>query len=231
MKPILDLCCGGGGATRGIMDLGYPVQGIDIKPQSEYPTDFIQEDLLNLTPEYIREKFSAAWASPPCQMFVWGTRKDREEKFVNLIPQTRELLEKAEIPFVIENVTAAPLRRDLLLCGEMFRLRVLRHRIFEIHGFKVPQPRHRKHKRAYDIPIEIMQNPPEGLITEPIPITKERRSFYDQVAGHGGDGYSFKIKDWQKAMEIDWIQNRETLVEAIPPAYSSYIFSYFKLND
>ena len=48
--------------------------------------------------------------------------------------------------FCIENVAGAPIRHDLMLCGEMFGLKVIRHRYFEIHGFSVAQPEHIKHR-------------------------------------------------------------------------------------
>ena len=37
----------------------------------------------------------------------------------------------AGVPWVIENVLEAPIRKDLILCGSMFRLKIRRHRGFE----------------------------------------------------------------------------------------------------
>ena len=227
MIRIADLFCCAGGATGGMDDEETKVTGFDIEDQPEYPAEFVKQNVFFLDAEYLKKNFDFIWASPKCQKFAWGSSKSRKDRELNQIPGTRELLEKTGLPYVIENVPNAPLRTDLTLCGEMFGLRVRRHRIFEISGFKCKQPKHPKHKKAYDMPIEFLQNTPEGLFTEPIPIKKEKHSYYAQVAGHGGDGYSFKLKDWQKAMGIDWIQNRESLTQAIPPAYSKYILSEF----
>lgn len=108
------------------------------------------------------------------------------------------------------DMVGAPLRKDLLLCGEMFGLKVIRHRIFEIHDFKVIQPQHRKHQG------------------------KVKDGYYVTVAGHGGndskhnycklqdlEGKS-KLEVWQHAMGIDWM-NKEEIREAVPPVYSEYI--------
>ena len=36
------------------------------------------------------------------------------------------------MPWLVENVPEAPLRRDVLLCGSMFGLRIRRHRAFQV---------------------------------------------------------------------------------------------------
>ena len=114
--------------------------------------------------------------------------------------KTRQLLLKTNRSFIIENVVGAPLRKDLRLCGQMFGLRIVRHRIFEIEGFTVLEPPHEKHIA-----------PNNG------------RSYYAQIAGHGGNSYSFKLEDWKKAMGIHHINKKEHLTQAVPPAYSEYI--------
>ena len=43
----------------------------------------------------------------------------------HLIPAIRERLDGAGGPYVIENVAGAPVRHDLMLCGEMFGLDVI----------------------------------------------------------------------------------------------------------
>jgi DNA (cytosine-5)-methyltransferase 1 len=48
-----------------------------------------------------------------------------------LTPLRARLLAEAAVPWVLENVPEAPLRRDYLLCGSMFGLEVRRHRAFE----------------------------------------------------------------------------------------------------
>lgn len=153
----LDLFCCDGGAAMGLHQAGFDeIVGIDIAPHPNYPFDFIQGDATNPPVDF--KDFDFIWASPPCQMFSAATHinpkqhSKRRGIYRNLIPETRKLLQDSGIPFCIENVPKAPLRKDLLLCGEMFGLRVIRHRIFEICGFRAEKrrhPHHKKHSGAY----------------------------------------------------------------------------------
>jgi DNA (cytosine-5)-methyltransferase 1 len=98
----LDLFCGAGGATRGLQLAGFHVTGIDSKPQPRYIGDaFIQADALN-SPVDLR-RFDFIWASPPCQAFTalrhLQTTMHGPKDYPNLIPQTRELLNRAGVPF------------------------------------------------------------------------------------------------------------------------------------
>lgn len=202
---VLDLFCCCGGAAKGLSDAGFEVTGVDITDNHEYPYDFVHSNVFDLDPYWIAQ-FDLIWASPPCQAYSWGTRKGRTEKFPDLVDRTRQLLQETGKSFIIENVIGAPITKNLLLCGEMFGLRVLRHRIFEIHGFRVLQPKHEKHKQPLD----------------------KTHSFYACVSGHGGDGYSFRLEDWQQAIGIDHITKKEHLTQAVPPKYSEYIAGYIK---
>jgi len=204
MLSTLDLFCGAGGAAQGLKQVGFnKIIGVDINNQSQYPFEFIKSDVFDMNIEYMKQ-FDLIWSSPPCQAYTFASGRWRNcgIEYPNLIDKTRKLLLKIKKPFVIENVTTAPIRKDLMLCGEMFGLRVIRHRIFEIHGFKVIQLPHKKH------------------------ISSVRHGYYMTVAGHGGDGKG-SLLDWQKAMGIDWILDRKMLVEAVPPAYSRYIGKFF----
>lgn len=67
MLRVLDLYCGAGGATKGMMDAGCYVVGVDIKPQPRYVGhEFYQADALT----YPLGGFDFYWASPPCQGFT-----------------------------------------------------------------------------------------------------------------------------------------------------------------
>ncbi len=214
---VLDLFCGGGGASVGMMRVGASVTGVDINPQPEHPgfynmLDFRHADALNLPLSFICG-FDFVWASPPCQAYSYAAHRWRNSGRVwpDLVAKTRDLLLKVGVPFCIENVAGAPIRHDLMLCGEMFDLKVIRHRYFEIEGFVVAQPNHIKHR---------------GMVKD---------GYYVTVAGNGGDyaGHNFctlqdlpeatQLRTWQYAMGIDWIQNKKTLRECVPPAYSKYI--------
>lgn len=133
---LLDLCCGPGGATRGYQRAGFHVTGVDTTPQPRYCGDeFILADALKVP----LEGYDAIHASWPCQRFanVTAWRGHPESHPDLLTPGRTRLLAEATVPWVIENVPEAPLRRDFLLCGSMFGLKVKRHRAFETswHGF------------------------------------------------------------------------------------------------
>ena len=216
---VLDLYCGSGGAAVGIQRAipSAVITGVDIEFQPDYPFWFFQANVIKLPVSYVK-RFDFIWASPPCQAYSIASRHHirRGKQYPDLIAFTRELLLQADLPFVIENVPNAPLRKDLMLCGEMFGLGVIRHRIFEIYGFSVSQPRHKKHK---------------GLV---------RDGFYVTVAGNGGNdpshnymylrGKTFpsQLACWSFAMGIDWIQTRRSMAQAVPPAYSAYILSEWR---
>lgn len=104
------------------------------------------------------------------------------------------------LPWVIENVVGAPLREPALLCGRMFGLPLIRHRLFESSVMLWPLPGHPRHI---------------GLVGRGEAVT---------VAGHGGDnakGHGGRAHK-RAAMGIDWMDDAE-LNEAIPPAYTEWI--------
>lgn len=200
-RPLaIDLCCGGGGSAMGLHRAGFSVVGIDVEKQPHYPYPFIQIDVRTLTPEWVGS-FDFVWASPPCQAFTRHARqKGTAHRHENLIPWARTLLDAAGLPYVIENVPDAPLRKDLLLCGSMFGLKLVRHRIFETSGFTVPQPGHGGHH-------------PDYVTVTGHPGGSSRR---DGGTHFGNTG------QWREAMGIDWLP-ASRLKEAIPPAYSEHI--------
>jgi DNA (cytosine-5)-methyltransferase 1 len=131
VKPhLLDLFSGAGGSARGYQLAGFHVTGVDLKRQPRYAGDeFVQADALT----FPLDGFVAIHASPPCQRWanVTAWRGDQAAHPDLLDPIRARLLSEANVPWVIENVPEAPLRRDYLLCGSMFGLRVKRHRVFE----------------------------------------------------------------------------------------------------
>jgi len=189
---MLDLYCAAGGAAVGLHNAGFEVVGVDLEPQPNYPFKFIQADVLTVD----LDGYDAYWASPPCQAYTWAA-KCHHRDYPDLMGDTRDRLLETGKPCVIENVIGAPMRKDLMLCGEMFNLGVIRHRIFEIHGFSVPQPEHRKH---------------QGTV---------KGGQYVTVAGHGGDGGA-RMSLWSEAMGIDWMTKKE-LTQAVPPKYAEYV--------
>lgn len=203
---VLDLFCGVGGATRGYQLAGFHVTGVDIAPQPDYCGDeFVQGDALDFIAANWRE-FDVIHASPPCQAstaLTKGTNRGRE--YVQLIPETRRLLRAPGLPTVLENVQGSDLRRDMTLCGEMFGLDVIRHRYFELNGFGFVPLAHKPHRGR---------------------VRGWRHGTYHDgpyVAVYGEGGGKGTVAEWQAAMGIDWTEDRKSIAEAIPPAYSRFI--------
>lgn len=128
-RRVLDLFCGAGGAAMGLHRAwpGAKIVGVDIKTQPRYPFTFIQADAMT----FPLDGFDFVWASPPCQRYTQMLNHGLtpRAKHPDLVARTRERL--SIVPHIIENVMSAPIRRDVVLCGEMFGLRVIRHRAFE----------------------------------------------------------------------------------------------------
>lgn len=209
---VLDLFCCAGGAGMGYHRAGFDVVGVDITPRPRYPFRFILGDALDAMREMCQD-FDLVHASPPCQAhtaLTKGTNAGRQ--YVDLIPQMRELCEWFGVPWVIENVPGADIRRDLTLCGEMFGLGVIRHRHFEINwwGGEPEQPEHRKHRG---------------------PVRGWRHGVWRDgpyIAAYGRGGGKGTVPEMQTAMDIHWTDVREELTEAIPPAYTEYIGRQFQ---
>jgi DNA (cytosine-5)-methyltransferase 1 len=175
------------------------ILGVDINPQPNYPFTFVQGDVSDL-PARMCRVFDLIHASPPCQAFTVA-QVIHGRKHPNLIPQTRRMLEASGVPWVIENVPGAPLRKDLELCGSQFGLvtqhgRLRRHRVFEL---------------SWPAPILVPPHQHHGKTIS--------------VFGHGGHVYH-GVDDWRDVMGIDWM-TRDELAEAIPPAYTKFIGEAF----
>jgi hypothetical protein len=211
---LLDLFCGAGGAAMGYHRAGFTeIVGVDIAPQPNYPFRFYQWDALDAGEAFALETFDLVHASPPCQAhsaLTKGTNNGR--LYPDLVAATREMLTHPELlcnAFVIENVAGAPIRKDVTLCGEMFGLSVIRHRYFELSGWTASQPHHPKHR---------------GRVSG-----YRHGQWYDgpYVAVYGDGGGKGSVAEWQAAMGIDWTDNRKSIAEAIPPAYTEYLGRQF----
>ncbi len=198
MAKVLDLCCGGGGAAMGYYRSGYAVTGVDLHPQPKYPFDFIQDDALNYAADHAHE-YDLIHVSPPCQAFSAIT-PDRS-KHINLIPAFRRILKASGKPYVIENVPRSPLKNPIMLCGTMFGLLVIRHRLFETNPVLWWPPQPCQHLRKV---VKAGRKP-------------DRKKHYAAVFGNFSD-----IEFGQQAMKIDWL-GQKRLAQAIPPAYTQWI--------
>jgi C-5 cytosine-specific DNA methylase len=75
-KPLcIDLFCGLGGWTEGLLAEGWDVVGFDIKchvyGDARYPAQLVLQDVLTLTGRQFRGHASLIVASPPCQEFSY----------------------------------------------------------------------------------------------------------------------------------------------------------------
>ena len=197
---LLDLFCGAGGAAMGYYRAGFDVVGVDIKPQPHYPFTFIKADAMT----FPLDGFDVIHASPPCQRWAVSTQvwKGRPEEHPDLVEPTRDRLEAAGVPWVIENVIGAPLRNPVMLCGAMFAgLKVYRHRNFECSPAIYWPPEHPKHiERVTEVGRPVL---PSGWMT---------------VAGH-----FLNLPAAKAAMGVGWDVTKDELGEAIPPAYTEWV--------
>ena len=112
----------------------------------------------------------------------------------------------APFPHVIENVPGAPMRADIVLCGSMFALNVMRHRWFQT-SFPVMSPAC-NHKGW----------------------TRQFKSSTDRPNLR----YTIEVGSWdetlarqKRAMGIYRTVTVRELSEAIPPAYTNYLGRQF----
>jgi DNA (cytosine-5)-methyltransferase 1 len=191
---LLDLYCGAGGASMGYHQAGFEILGIDIEPQPSYPFPFIQAD--SLDPPVKLTGFDLIHASPPCKAYT-KARLIHGGEYPDMISATRAMLDNSGVPWVMENVMTAPLRRDLMLCGSMFGLQghhgyLQRHRLFELSWPGRLFPPRCRHNRP--------------TVT---------------VTGHGGHVYH-DVHEWRRVMDIDWMDAVE-MTQAVPPAYTKFV--------
>lgn len=192
----------------GYYRAGFDVVGVDINPQPNYPFEFFRMDAI----EWLQSaadngtRFDAIHASPPCQRYTTLARGNNAnvDDYPDLVPPCRELLQEIGLPYVIENVPTAPLIDPITLCGEMFGLGVIRHRVFE-SNINLTEPAHIKHR---------------GRVAG-----CRHGEWFDgpYFAVYGDGGGKGTVAQWQTAMGIDWTDVRKEIAEAIPPAYAEFI--------
>jgi DNA (cytosine-5)-methyltransferase 1 len=192
LPVILDLFCGAGGCAKGYYDAGFEVVGVDISPQPRYPYTFIQYDALKFLQDYDLSLFDSIHASPPCQFYTQLNFKGKEQH-PDLVNRIRFLLLQTGLPYIIENVVGAPMKKPIMLCGTMFDLGVIRHRLFE-SNVQLEVPIHKSHHKQNDFNLD-----------------------FSRV--YGSD---FQSKKARIDMGIDWMVKSE-LSQAIPPVFTEYL--------
>ena len=212
---LLDLYCCAGGAGMGYHRAGWDVTGVDVVRHKRNPHPVIEQDVLDLDPDWIAREFDAVHASPPCQGYSLMRHAPGAKGAPRLIEPTRELLEATGLPYVIENVEGAAghMRSPITLCGTMFGLgaqgcELQRHRLFETGG---------------------------GLTLDQPPCRHSGGPVIGVYGGHarnrGSSSGGRGTRDvWEgghraaasQALDIDWMTLGE-MSEAIPPAYTEWI--------
>ena len=174
---------------------GFEVTGVDMAHQKNYPFEFFQADALNFN----LSNYDVIHASPPCQHYSsMGNWSRNKKKCPDLISKVRTRLIDFGKPFVIENVPGAPLYNPTMLCGTMFTLGVIRHRLFEFGKFCIHCNLNCNH-------------------------TGEHYTVLTKSCRPTGDMYAkSSVKMGRIAMDIDWMTQYE-MGEAIPPAYTEWI--------
>lgn len=173
------------------------IVGVDSHPQPHYPFTFVQADALEYGYDWAWE-FDAVHASPPCQRYT-NAQRIQQREHPDYVQDVRELLYRAAVPYVIENVVGAPLVDPIELCGTMFDLQLYRHRLFE-SSIRLMQPAHPPHLQR------------QAKMGRPV-----QDDEVIQVVGNFSN-----VRRARTAMGIDWM-TRDELREAIPPAYTEYI--------
>lgn len=227
MRPrALDLFCGGGGVSEGLLRVGFDVVGVDLDPKRERaykrgpgnperherPAVFVQADAL----EFPAEGFAFIWASPPCQAYSALRPRSGKADYPDLVAPTRERLKTNGAPWVIENVPGAPLKPwAFTLCGGAFGLGALCR-----DGIYRPLRRHRRFESS------IWGISPPACACKP---GQEKLGVYGdgghwKSTGNGNErgGYMGHGEEREQAMGIDWM-TRKDLSQAIPPAYAEWI--------
>lgn len=203
MPKLLDLFCGAGGAAVGYHRAGFEVVGVDIKPQPNYPFEFVRADA-NLFP---LDGFDAFHASPPCQDHSKASNATKRTHgtawmLINVINRFAGL----DSPWVIENVPGAKkyMPDAIVMCGSGLGLETLRHRLFL-----------------------------SNLDLKPSICDHSLRDLWIEVSGHSMQGHEYRrrkalglpldtIEDRRRALGIDWM-NRNELSQSIPPAYTEWL--------
>jgi hypothetical protein len=110
----IDLYCGRGGWTDGLLAAGFEVIGFDVMQFSEYAGQLVLQEVTTVCGAQIRVA-SLIVASPPCTEFsrfgkpCWFDVKSLPwpELSVSLVNAARRIAFEADVPLVLENVRDA----------------------------------------------------------------------------------------------------------------------------
>ncbi len=205
---LLDLFCGGGGASVGYHRAGFDVTGVDDNPKvaKHYPFEFHHADALEYLADHGGE-YDVIHASPPCQSES-DLRHRWDVEYPDLLAPTLAALVGIGRPWIVENVDSTKqLPGALILCGAAFGLGATCK-----GGIWRPLKRHRR----FGSNTWLMGPGCACPNTQPVGVYGN---------GGGGDmtrGYKATRPEARAAMGIDWMPH-ELLVQAIPPVYCEFV--------
>lgn len=227
---LLDVYCGAGGCSTGYSRAGWEVVGVDWMPQPHYPFPFIQLDARQMLRVLLRglsvhgyrlSDFGAIHASPPCQLWsIYNNNKttaqSTAEKYENLIPQTRELLERTGLPWIMENVV--PVKKHLIprgqhlidpvqLCGTGLGIPVRRHRLIELGGWSLD-------------PAVIPGCAHERFTERRFPGSSNRPN--GRTVCNVGE-YRVPLSVQKECMQVDWDVDLKEISQMPPPVYTEFL--------
>jgi len=200
---ILDLFCGGGGASVGYARAGFKVVGVDMVQKKNYPYEFIKGDAMEILKDLdFLNTFDVIHASPPCQFYTVAGNLMRAQGKTTSKPDLLDPVRQALIAwggkYIIENVVGAPMG-GITLCGSSFGLKVRRHRKFESNmELTSLKCRHKEQGR----PVGVY-----GSMNDEIP---------------KGGRTAKTLQEGQDAMGIHWL-GWGSLKESIPPIYTEHL--------
>jgi hypothetical protein len=124
MKPkALDLCCGVGGWTRGLLETGWDVIGFDVTAFREYPATLYRADVRTVNGSDFGP-VQLVVASPPCQEFSrhdqpWTRARNPPPPDLTIWQACERIARECGAPLVVENVRGAQrfMGRSRLNCG------------------------------------------------------------------------------------------------------------------
>jgi DNA (cytosine-5)-methyltransferase 1 len=227
---LLDLFSCAGGAGWGYSTAGFYVYAVDIEPQPRNPFPFHQGDAVSVLARLLNGgsvrftrkdgthedltlgDFDGIHASPPCQAFSAMKHMPDAKEHPELIEPIRDLLQKVDVPWVIENVVGAPLEGAIVLCGTMFGLGAA--------GFALQ--RHRQFETNFDIEAPGVcdhSKPTIGIYGGHV---RCRSSKFWRNTGADFPGYDKRALAVEAMGGTHWMTMNQ-MSEAIPPAYAHYV--------
>jgi DNA (cytosine-5)-methyltransferase 1 len=248
---ILDLCCRGGSCSKGYVDAGFDVVGVDIEPQKSYPYEFYQADAFDFASKYYRD-FDAIHASPHCQGYM-PRGKHMKSSNGSEKPQQihlfREMLLGFDKPYIIENIMTSPIADlplfgtyAIILCGTMFGLKtpcgaeLQRHRLFETNWYcHLPFKCNHNSSSVVGVYDGYARDRRRVIsvfghhYTDTNACSRNRRRTIT-VTGNTPESNvernkireTFSVQDARIAMGIDWMTMKD-LSQAIPLSYTEFI--------